>query len=611
MQLRRLPETLVNQIAAGEVVERPASAVKELVENAIDADATRIDVTVIDGGQTSITVSDDGIGMAPEDLSLCIERHATSKLPDDDLIDIRHLGFRGEALPSIGAVSRLSITSRTEGANEAWCLNVEGGRVSGPQPAAHPKGTRVEIRDLFFATPARLKFLKTPRTEMNHVTETMKRLAMAHPAIGFTLSDGTRRRLDLAPEQGELFEARLGRLGTIMGRDFADNALLIDAERESIRLTGYAGLPTFNRGNAALQFLFVNGRPVNDRMLYGALRGAYRDFLASDRYPVVALFVTAPSELVDVNVHPAKTEVRFRDAALVRGLIVGTVKHALAEAGHRAATTVADAALGAVRTGGQALPMSRGAGRYGRFPSSNPSISPGLSDAAAQFGAPLPGLAAAPAAPMATNDWPPVDEAESIDDPGESPLGVARGQLHATYIVAQTADGIVIVDQHAAHERLVEERIKRGLAADGVARQGMLIPEVVELEDAGAERLLARAPELAEMGLVVEAFGNGAVVVRETPALLGEIDIQGLVQDMADDLAELDDAIALRDRIGDVCATMACHGSVRAGRRLNGEEMNALLREMEATPHSGQCSHGRPTYVELKLHDIEKLFGRR
>ncbi|MBT6610173.1 MAG: DNA mismatch repair endonuclease MutL [Rhodospirillaceae bacterium] len=611
MQLRRLPETLVNQIAAGEVVERPASAVKELVENAIDADATRIDVTVIDGGQTSITVSDDGIGMAPEDLSLCIERHATSKLPDDDLIDIRHLGFRGEALPSIGAVSRLSITSRTEGANEAWCLNVEGGRVSDPQPAAHPKGTRVEIRDLFFATPARLKFLKTPRTEMNHVTETMKRLAMAHPAIGFTLSDGTRRRLDLAPEQGELFEARLGRLGTIMGRDFADNALLIDAERESIRLTGYAGLPTFNRGNAALQFLFVNGRPVNDRMLYGALRGAYRDFLASDRYPVVALFVTAPSELVDVNVHPAKTEVRFRDAALVRGLIVGTVKHALAEAGHRAATTVADAALGAVRTGGQALPMSRGAGRYGRFPSSNPSISPGLSDAAAQFGAPLPGLAAAPAAPMATNDWAPVDEAESIDDPGEYPLGVARGQLHATYIVAQTADGIVIVDQHAAHERLVEERIKRGLAADGVARQGMLIPEVVELEDAAAERLLARAPELAEMGLVVEAFGNGAVVVRETPALLGEIDIQGLVQDMADDLAELDDAIALRDRIGDVCATMACHGSVRAGRRLNGEEMNALLREMEATPHSGQCSHGRPTYVELKLHDIEKLFGRR
>lgn len=611
MQLRRLPETLVNQIAAGEVVERPASAVKELVENAIDADATRIDVTVIDGGQTSITVSDDGIGMTPEDLSLCIERHATSKLPDDDLIDIRHLGFRGEALPSIGAVSRLSITSRTEGANEAWCLNVEGGRVSDPQPAAHPKGTRVEIRDLFFATPARLKFLKTPRTEMNHVTETMKRLAMAHPAIGFTLSDGTRRRLDLAPEQGELFEARLGRLGTIMGRDFADNALLIDAERESIRLTGYAGLPTFNRGNAALQFLFVNGRPVNDRMLYGALRGAYRDFLASDRYPVVALFVTAPTELVDVNVHPAKTEVRFRDAALVRGLIVGTVNHALAEAGHRAATTVADAALGAVRTEGQARPMSRGAGRYGRFPSSNLSISPGLSDAAAQFGAPLPGLAAAPAAPMATNDWAPVDEAESIDDSGEYPLGVARGQLHATYIVAQTADGIVIVDQHAAHERLVEERIKRGLAADGVARQGMLIPEVVELEDAAAERLLARAPELAEMGLVVEAFGNGAVVVRETPALLGEIDIQGLVQDMADDLAELDDAIALRDRIGDVCATMACHGSVRAGRRLNGEEMNALLREMEATPHSGQCSHGRPTYVELKLHDIEKLFGRR
>ncbi|MDD9878321.1 MAG: DNA mismatch repair endonuclease MutL [Magnetovibrio sp.] len=598
MTLRRLPETVVNRIAAGEVVERPASAVKELVENAIDAGAAHIDVTVHDGGQTRILVTDDGRGMDRDELVLAVERHATSKLPDDDLIHIRHLGFRGEALPSIGAVSRLTLTSRAAGAADAWSLAVDGGSVGEPVPAAHPPGTRVEVGDLFYATPARLKFLKTVRTEMNQVTETMKRLAMAHPAIGFTLSDENRRRLDLGAEQSELFEARLTRLGRIMGADFAGNALAIDAERDGIRLEGYAGLPTFNRGNAAMQFLFVNGRPVNDRMLYGALRGAYRDFLASDRYPVVALFLTAPPETVDVNVHPAKTEVRFRDQALVRGLIVGAVKHALAAAGHRAATTVAEAALGAVRAGGMNAPAGPGG-----FTSPGPPVNGGLAEAAAHYHSPLPGLVAAPAALMS--------EPAAAETAADYPLGVARGQVHATYIVAQTADGIVIVDQHAAHERLVEERIKRALAADGVARQGLLIPEVVEIEEAAAERLLARAGELADMGLVVESFGPGAVVVRETPALLGETDVQGLVRDLADDLAELDEAIALRDRIGDVCATMACHGSVRAGRRLNGAEMNALLREMEATPHSGQCSHGRPTYVELKLGDIEKLFGRR
>ena len=602
MILRRLPEALINRIAAGEVVERPAAAVKELVENAIDAGARHIDVTVADGGQTQITVTDDGSGMTPDELTLAIERHATSKLPDDDLIHIRHLGFRGEALPSIGAVSRLAITSRTADADEAWRLNVEAGRASAPVPAAHPTGTRVEVRDLFYATPARLKFMKTPRTEMNYVTETMKRLAMAHPGIGFTLGDGDRRRLDLAPEQGELFDARLNRLGAIMGRDFADNSVAINAEREGIRLTGHAGLPTYHRGNSAMQFLFVNGRPVNDRMLYGALRGAYRDFLASDRYPVVALFITAPPDGVDVNVHPAKTEVRFRDAALVRGLIVGGVKHALAEAGHRAATTVADAALGAARSGGSPFPMAGEAG-FG----SHPGLpSRGLAEDIQRYHAPLPGLGTAPAARVEA-----YQEIQSTAVAADYPLGVARGQLHATYIVAQTNDGIVIVDQHAAHERLVEERIKGALARDGVPRQGMLIPEVVELDEAAAGRLVERAGELAELGLVVEAFGPGAIMVRETPALLGETDIQGLIRDLADDLAELDEAISLRDRIGDVCATMACHGSVRAGRRLNGDEMNALLREMEATPHSGQCSHGRPTYVELKLHDIEKLFGRR
>ncbi len=596
MIIRRLPETVVNQIAAGEVVERPASATKELVENAIDAGARRIDVTIGDGGQTRIIVADDGHGMSADELSLAIERHATSKLPDDDLLQINSLGFRGEALPSIGAVSRLTITSRAAGADDAWSITVEGGRVGAPQPAALGGGSRVEIRDLFYATPARLKFLKTPRTEQGHVVETMKRLAMANPEIGFTLNDGSRRLLDLSPAQGEMFAARLQRLSAILGNDFADNALPIDAERDGLRLTGYAGLPTLNRGNAAQQFLFVNGRPVNDRMLYGALRGAYRDFLASDRYPIVALFLTAPPEDVDVNVHPAKTEVRFRDAGVVRGLIVGAVRHALGEAGHRAATTVSQAALGAAHLGG-------GRGQlYGRQSSGFGSVPPGLAERAGQFHAPLPGLDRSPTAaviPLAA------------EDNTEHPLGAARGQLHETYIIAQTADGIVIVDQHAAHERLVEERIKSALAADGVARQGLLIPEVVELEDAAVNRLVDRSDELAALGLCLEAFGPGAVVVRETPALLGETDVQGLVRDLADDLAELDEAINLKDRLGKVSATMACHGSIRAGRRLRAEEMNALLREMEATPHSGQCSHGRPTYVELKLHDIEKLFGRR
>jgi len=594
--IRRLPETMVNRIAAGEVVERPASATKELVENAIDAAARRIDVTVSDGGQTRIIVADDGHGMNADELRLAIERHATSKLPDDDLLQIKSLGFRGEALPSIGAVSRLTITSRTAGTEGAWSITVEGGRVGEPQPAALNGGTRVEIRDLFYVTPARLKFLKTPRTEQGHIVETIKRQAMAHPEIGFTLNDGTRRLLDLSPTTGEIFEARLLRLSAILGGDFADNALPINAERDGLRLTGYAGLPTFNRGNATRQFLFVNGRPVNDRMLYGALRGAYRDFLASDRYPIVALFLTAPPEFVDVNVHPAKTEVRFCDAGVVRGLIVGAVRHALGEAGHRASTTVSQAALGAAHLG-------RDHGKpYGRQSSGFGAIPPGLAERSGQFHAPLSGLDRSPTAAV-------VDALG--EDTTEHPLGAARGQLHETYIIAQTDDGIVIVDQHAAHERLVEERLKHALAAEGVVRQGLLIPEVVELEGAAVNCLVDRSDELAALGLCLEAFGPGAVIVRETPALLGETDVQGLVRNLADDIAELDEAINLKDRLGKVSATMACHGSIRAGRRLRAEEMNALLREMEATPHSGQCSHGRPTYVELKLHDIEKLFGRR
>jgi len=595
MTLRRLPETVINRIAAGEVVERPASVIKELVENAIDAGAENISAVLRDGGQTLISVTDDGHGMSRDELALCIERHATSKLPDDDLLHINSFGFRGEALPAIGAIARLAISSRAEGADDAWMIAVQGGKAQDPEPAALSRGTRVEVRDLFFATPARLKFMKAAKTEQIHATDAVKRLAMAHPGIAFTLSDGNRDLLKLPRASGE--NARLDRLSRIMGRDFSGNAIAIQAEREGARLTGFAGLPTLNRGNGALQFLFVNQRPVNDKLLFGALRGAYREFLASNRYPLVALFIDLPADAVDVNVHPAKTEVRFRDAGMVRGLIVGAIKHGLAEAGHRASTTAADAALGAIRPGGF------GGGSYGGGNARGGPVSVGLRDRADAFHAPFPGLDAAPsAAPSA----PFPDE-----DASNYPLGVARAQVHETYIVAQTKDGIVIVDQHAAHERLVQERIKKALDAGSVARQGLLIPEVVELDEDSAGRLLGRAVELAELGLVIEGFGDATVVVRETPALLGETDIQGLIKDLADDMAQWDEGLALTQKLGDVCATMACHGSVRAGRRLGGAEMNALLREMETTPHSGQCSHGRPTYVELKLADIEKLFGRR
>lgn len=607
--LRRLPETLVNRIAAGEVVERPASAVKELVENAIDAEASRIDITIRDGGQVSIVVADDGQGMTPDELTLAVERHATSKLPDDDLTEIRSLGFRGEALPSIGAVSRLMITSRTPGGDGAWAIRVEGGRVHAPEPAALNVGTRVEVRDLFYATPARLKFLKTARTEKSRVVEIVNRLAMAHPDIAFTLNDGDRDVIKLPAANGDLFDARLERLSGIMGGEFRDNAFVVDAEREGLHLTGYAGVPTFNRGNSAMQFLFVNGRPVRDKLLLGAVRGAYREFLASDRHPLLALFLEMPPRHVDVNVHPAKTEVRFRDAGLVRGLIVGALKHGLAEAGHRASTTVATTALGAFKPGG--LPMGRpGAGAAYAYQPASPAMG-GFADTAQAFFRPLDATQTAHGGPLAARME---DVATDFFDPAtlsDFPLGVARAQVHKTYIVAQTTDGIVVVDQHAAHERLTQEKIKTALAAGGVQRQMLLIPEVVEMDEPSCERVLARAEEFAELGLAIEPFGTGAIAVREVPALLGETNVQGLIRDLADDLTAMDTAVALDKRIDDVCATMACHGSVRAGRQLTADEMNALLREMEATPHSGQCSHGRPTYVELKLADIEKLFGRR
>ena len=591
MTVRLLSEATVNRIAAGEVVERPASVVKELVENALDAGAGRIEVTLEQAGRGAIAVADDGHGMDAGDLALAVERHATSKLAEDDLSRIATLGFRGEALPSIGAVSRMRLLTRAAGSAHGWEMTLERGVKSAPAPAAHPAGTRIEIRDLFFATPARLKFLNADRTETGHALDVLKRLAMAHPEVGFSMgADGrTLVRLEAAP--GDRFAARLGRLKGVLGGEFAAAALKIEAERATMALTGYAGLPTFNRAHARAQYLFVNGRPVRDKLLFGCVRAVYRDLLARDRHPVVALFLELEPDAVDVNVHPAKAEVRFRDAAAVRGLIVGALKHALAEAGHRALTP--EGATGAFRRG-----VSR---------------RPGLAETAAGYHAP-PAVGAAQAA-LADIDAPSAREvgAATAEDAAATrhPLGAARGQLHDTYIVAETAEGMVIVDQHAAHERLVYERIKAALGDTRVARQLLLIPEVVELDETEAEMVAARAEELAALGIVLEGFGRGAVVVREVPAALGETDVQGLVRDLVDDLAELGEGLSLRDRVDQVCRTMSCHGSVRAGRRLKPEEMNALLREMEVTPHAGQCSHGRPTYVALDLADIERLFGRR
>jgi DNA mismatch repair protein MutL len=589
MKIRRLSEGTVNRIAAGEVVERPAAAIKELVENAMDAGATRIIIAAAAGGADLLLVEDDGIGMSADDLRLAIERHATSKLPvangEDDLSHILTMGFRGEALPSIGAVARLSLTSRTRGGEPAE-IKVDGGRIEGPRPAAFlasgQHGTRAEVRELFYATPARLKFLKSARSEDLAIIDIVKRLAMARPDIGFHLTLDGRKALDLDAEP-DLMDGRLPRLARIMGRDFGDNAVRVEAAREGVTLSGYAGLPTYNRANAAMQFLFVNGRPVRDKFLVGAVRGAYADFLARDRHPALALFLDCDPSFVDVNVHPAKTEVRFRDAGLVRGLIVGALKQALDMAGHRASTTVAGTALQSLHS---AAAFQRQAPNF---------TAVGFRDAPAIF-------EAAPSVRM--------EDAPAPEAPG-MPLGVARAQLHETYVVAQTADGIVIVDQHAAHERLVYERMKAALANGGITRQPLLIPEVVDLDPSEVARVSARAGELAELGLVIEEFGPDAVVVREVPAMLGKLDVKGLIRDLADEIAETGNALSLKERLEEVSGTLACHMSVRAGRRLNAEEMNALLREMETTPHSGQCNHGRPTYVELKLADIEKLFGRR
>lgn len=637
MPIRRLPPETVNRIAAGEVVERPASAIKELVENALDAGATRVEIQADGGGLTRILIADDGKGIPKDELPLAVERHATSKLePDDagdvDLLRIHTLGFRGEALPSIGSVARLTITTRAMEASEAWAVTVDGGDQRPVAPAGFPgpHGARVEVRDLFYATPARLKFMKSERSEAMAISEEIKRQAMAHEAVAFTLSLDGKVTLRL-PAEHPGFEGRLKRLGALLGRDFEANALLIDQERDGVRLSGYAGLPTYSRGNAAHQFLFVNGRPVRDRLLQGALRGAYADFLARDRHPAAALFLDIDPLYVDVNVHPAKAEVRFRDPALVRGLIVGALRHALHAAGHRASTTVAADALSGFRPHtGEALysPTSPSAQSFGQAapgwsgwqgwsqPAAAAQNLPGLNERSARVEHTWSGEAAAPSFRtlgeiQAEHAGQIAPGAQAPADLIDYPLGAARAQLHGTYIVAQTRDGLVVVDQHAAHERLVYERMKTQMATGAVTRQALLTPEVVELDSAEAERVAAKAEELAEMGLIVEAFGVGAVLVRETPALLGDTDVQGLIRDIADDLSEHGAALSLKERMAEVCGTMACHGSVRAGRVLSAPEMNALLRQMEATPHSGQCNHGRPTYVELKLNDLEKLFGRR
>lgn len=616
MPVKQLPETLINQIAAGEVIERPASAVKELVENAIDAGATRIEIATAGGGKSLIRITDNGCGMDAGDLELAVRRHCTSKI-DQSLDDIRTLGFRGEALPSIGSVAKLSITSRPRGAETGVEIAVTGGRMTPVRPAAANQGTVVEVRDIFFATPARLKFMKTERAEAGAITEIVKRMAIAFPHVRFVLSGADRTTLEFPATPGD----PLARMAQVLGADFKDNAIEIDALREEVGLKGFAGVPTFNRGNSGHQYAFVNGRPVQDKLILSAIRGAYAETIPAGRYPVAVLSLTLDPALVDVNVHPAKADVRFRDPGLVRGLIVGAIREALSREGDRAATTGASGLLGAFRPG---------FGGSGPRPASNLNWN-AASSPFRPVGMPAPAMAAASGfaeqrqaafeplmTPAARADAIPASipakQSESAGDPVELAtryrLGAARAQVHENYIVAQTEDGLVIVDQHAAHERLVFEAMRKALEADRLPSQVLLIPEIIDLPEEDCDRLMVHGRDLEKLGLVIERFGPGAVAVRETPSMLGEVDANRLVRDLADEVSEWNTASGLKSRLEHIAATMACHGSVRSGRRLRPEEMNALLREMEATPGSGQCNHGRPTYIELKLSDIERLFGR-
>ncbi|MDP9835333.1 DNA mismatch repair protein MutL [Neorhizobium huautlense] len=625
MPVKLLSETLINQIAAGEVIERPASAAKELIENAIDAGATRIEIATAGGGKSLMRITDNGSGMNAADLELAVRRHCTSKI-DVHLDDIRTLGFRGEALPSIGSVARLTITSRQQGASEGYEVSVVGGKTSPVKPAAANPGTVVEVRDIFFATPARLKFLKTEKAEAGAITEVVKRMAIAFPKVRFVLSGPDRSTLEL-PATGD---DHLARMAQILGAEFKDNAIEIDAAREDVTLTGFAGVPTFNRGNSGHQYMFVNGRPVQDKLLLSAIRGAYAETIPSGRYPIAVLSIGLDPALVDVNVHPAKSDVRFRDPGLVRGLIVGAIRQALAREGDRAATTGASGLLRAFRPeapGGYQPSYPQPGQLEGASPSPSSGFGGGWS--ASRY-------ASAPSQPWSAATSPsrpfqqgfaerqtgfdtmttPSARAERFDAPAvaDEPirhrLGAARAQLHENYIVAQTENGLVIVDQHAAHERLVFEAMRKALDADRLPSQVLLIPEIIDLAEEDCDRLMVHADALDRLGLAIERFGPGAIAVRETPAMLGEVDASDLIRDLADEVAEWNTAGGLKGRLEHVAATMACHGSVRSGRRLKPEEMNALLREMEATPGSGQCNHGRPTYIELKLTDIERLFGR-
>lgn len=592
--IRQLDDAAINRIAAGEVIERPASAVKELVENALDAKATRIEVSVADGGKTLIRVTDNGVGMTADDLPLALSRHATSKIDGSDLLNIHSFGFRGEALPSLGAVGRLTIRSRTAGGDGSE-IKVSGGAHDPVRPAALTTGTVVELRDLFYATPARLKFLRTDRAEMQAIIDVIKRLAMAEPFVTFILTDVSAGKSRVSfradAETGDMFEGLHGRLASVLGRDFADNALPIDAEREGVHMTGYAALPTYSRGSSVQQFLYVNGRPVRDKVLYGALRGAYMDTLSRDRHPAACLFIDLDPTRVDVNVHPAKSEVRFRDPGIVRGLIVSALRAGLASAGHRSSTTVANATLGAMQpedTGARVYQMDRP--RTASTPTYRPT---GFAEMPPQMSGRVEDV---------------IDDATQTAE--HLPLGAARAQVHENYIVAQTETGIVIVDGHAAHERLVYEKLKTQMAENGVAAQALLIPEIIEMSDGDAAQLLAVADDLSRFGLTIEPFGGGSIAVRETPALLGEVNAEAMLRDILDELSDQGSSTLVQEKLEAILSRVACHGSIRTGRQMRGEEMNALLRDMERTPRSGQCNHGRPTYVELKLSDIERLFGR-
>ena len=605
MSIRILPSNLVNQIAAGEVVERPASVVKELVENAIDAGATSVEVRLSEGGKTLIAITDNGKGMTPDELRLAVERHATSKLPDDNLFNINFLGFRGEALPSIASVARLSIFSRTADEDSGWKIEVNGGAKSEVSPAAQAKGTRIEVRDLFYATPARLKFLKTAAAEAAQCSDILQRIALANPNVAFSLYENDKKKFALPICNGDLFDARLERISAVLGREFGDNSILISAEKESVKISGYTSLPTLNKANSLSQFLFVNNRPVRDKLLLGAIRGAYQDVLAQGRYPMCALFFDVDPRYVDVNVHPAKAEVRFYDNALVRGLLVSSIRNALNLHSNRTSSNV----LNLEQLVHDKIPdfsastPEDGCLREAEIP--NRSYQP--------FSyAYRPQPAKQAALPELERKFSVrVEEVEDVVDRSDiGPLGLAKAQFHDTYIISQTEDSLIITDQHAAHERIVMEKLKAGLREGRVATQILLIPEVVDLPSAEKTRILAAAEDLAKLGLVIEEFGTTAVLVRETPALLGEIDVKQLVEDLAEQMAEWGSGFELTEKLHLVCATIACHGSVRAGRRLNIDEMNRLLRDMEKTPHSGQCNHGRPTYVELKIVDIGHLFDR-